>query len=499
MALLNYLLDSVEPLSRLAVELTYESIKAGIKVDKDLPHILVKNSLVGFIINLSLSYPLFIFIKGNKFLSGFSGLLASALISLILSPLTSLFFLKLLSYERGKKVENEIKYLLIAESINAVGSPNLINDISAARHWPSVFKYLSKEGKTIALLRKILTYSEIVKTYTNWIRSTWIKNTLNDFLYSMFLGSLPPWLHLKGREVIDELKQRTKEVIQNRITISLGVAVVLGYVPPIILTMSSLYNEELIAKFLAITLLAPLISVIITPKFPYHLRINKEYLRRSIVVGAGIAVSLTIYLLTGSLRTSIMAVSMTFVGVGVKSTRDLFSGIKEVRDLHSALMLLYEASFSSYSSLDVIKAVFSKKGGIWREIAESLMPLTHSVPISKFRTWIAQFSLFTLMRGVEYGSISRESLSRLAELINESINGLRSAFTANSILAVIAIALPLIMGSILSFSSANNYILSYIIASSLSYAIYASYVLFDDLLNTLLLGVVGIELAVWVI
>jgi len=499
MSSLSPMLNSVKPLSILAIKLTYESIKAGIKVDEDLLHILVKYSLIGFIINLSISYPILIVIKGNNFFLRPSELVATALLSLILGPITSLFILKLLSYERGEKVESEIKYLLIAESINAVGSPNLINDISATRHWPSVFKYLSKEGRTITSLRKILTYSEVVKTYTSWIQSGWIKNILNDFLYSMFLGSLPQWLHLKGREVIEELKERTKEVTQNRVTISLGVAVVLGYVPPIILTMSSLYSVELIAKFLGLMLLAPLISIIITPKFPYHLRINKKYYARSIAVSAGITLSIAIYLLTGSLRYSIVTVSIFFVVVGVSSTRELLLGIKEIRDLHSSLTLLCEASFSSYSSLDMIKAVFSKKGGLWSEIAKNLKPLSHSAPISKLRTWIAQFSLFTLLRGVEYGSISRESLSRLSELINESISDLRSAFAANTVLAVIAIALPAIMGSILSFSSSNNYMLSYIIASSLGYAFYASYVIFDDLLNTLLLGIVGIELAIWVI
>ena len=479
--------------------LVEEVVRSGLKLGEDEKVLLIRSLAIGTTLNVGIFLSVLMSIYSSRFIGLHSWVFALvAIASLIASPGSVLLFYRLLALERGRRIEKELKYLLISESINASASPSLIEDIASAKDVPSIFRSLSAEGRRVHALRKILNIQETARAYSRWISSSWVKAVLSEFLFALRLGTLKSWFMSRGKELIDDIKHDVKTSIQNRIMISLSIAIVLGYTPPLILAMNSLANSSLLESYMLLTLLVLPLAIPLLPKYPHHLKIFRSYRNRILLIFFAILVLIAFYFFTYSLRISLLSFSLALIVPGLHSTVETFKALKEAKELSSILDALYEASFTDVTSLEIIKEVLNRKKGIWNEVSKNFTPFLSSIPLEKLRTWISRFSIYTILKGVEYGSVNRESLSKLSELIHESLNEVKTAIASNIVLVVMAVALPYIMYTILTVTSFNFYTLLYMIISSMGYAFYVSYSLFDDITNTLLPSIVGIEISLMV-
>ncbi len=477
--------------------------EAGLKVNENPTTNILYLIIYGLPLSITLIYLLSFFTNLLTFralLMIHEGFLLPILLFIILgiSFPSGIIVLKLLALTRGRRVEKEVKYVVIAESIIAQGTPNLVEDLSSLHIWRNVFPSLEKEGWVISALRRIFTVPETVRIYIKLLKSPWVKELLQDYLFALSLGSTREWLQVKGREVTDEIKKGTKAALEGRISISLITAILLGYTPPLVITLSSLLGREIVERALLLTTLAIPLALTITPQYPVHMKIIRGINRKALSLIVFPLLALLIMRIEGlvTLRETLLITSLALIAYGTFSFYNDVEGLREIRSLVGILNILHETPLSKAASLSIIKeALMHSPEKTWRNIGEELTLITLPKSMSRLKTWISRFTVYVLIKGLEYGCLNRESLAKLSGLIIDSLHDLKVALASNLVVGSLAVTLPFILTSITSFITPDPILKIYTFVSTMGYGFYASYILFNDINNTLIPGIIGLELS----
>ncbi len=420
--------------------------------------------------------------------------------SVLLSPLLIFVHLWIKARNRGSNVEKELRYLLVSESVIASGGPNIVDDLKDMHEWGNVFKTLSQEAKIIRALRKFMTTHETIRTYAKWLHSDWVRTTLNDYLFSLSLGSHIHWLHAKGNEIIESLKVETTNKIRAKVTISLVVAILLGYVPPLVMAMTAITGSELVMNAVTLSLLTIPVAFFVTPKPPLHISINYEAKTRLVIITIMTIISILLLYLGVDLVIIAYIAGVVLLAVGIDGVKDYLSGLIEAKELANLLNVIAEAPLTLANPLNILrKAMSSSSSRVLRDLGSELNTYEPPESANRLKLWLSRFSIYTIMRGLRYGALNRESIIKLRELVIETLKELKTTLATNMIIFGMAIALPIIMGSLMSFTGKTQITTVYVVIASLTYSIYTSYVVFNDLTNTLVPSIVMIELGTWVL
>ena len=497
-------------------------VQAGLKVD------FTRNPLT-YVMLRTLAYPLATYlityvllhsvrIETMSSLSRLAGAIPYNYLPVIASILAIPAY-PLLTYlkavERGRKVESELKYFIICESIVAAGDPDLVEDLSTINE--DIFPTLSRESAIFRRLRKLMTVPNVVSTYCRWIRSRFASMLLKDYVFAASLGIKRTWLREKGNEVLEDLRVSSLNAVKARTLVSILLAVVLGYVPPIVVTMATLLGQSIIGRVLALTLAAFPVFFIVTPKPPTHFRMFLDKgllpLRVALLSACVLAFLAPValeyhpcipYQVRGLLQVLWKLRTLLCVGllaISLKQVRELMLGLKEAVGLSNALLSLASAPLGMTNALSLVKEVFSRAG------SPSLKELSKDVglggrslgrAVGKAKLWLTKYVIFAITRILRYGVFNRESIMKLRELATEMMRQFRTAAVSNLAIVALCVGLPYILTYACSFSPhlLNSGVASmYAVLSTLLYSTYVSYVVFDDPLNTLLPAVAMLELS----
>jgi hypothetical protein len=477
--------------------------EAGLRVSENPIVNILSLIAYGFPLSVTLTYlathfPKLLTFKIPSLISGNFFLAALPFISLATAFPTGIITLKMLALTRGRRVKREVKYLIIAESIIAQGDPNLFEDFCALHMWKDVFPSLQKEGMMISALRKIFTIPETVRVYIKLLKCSWVRELLQDYLFALGLGSVKEWLQVKGREITDEIRTGAKAALEGRISISLITAILLGYTPPLIVALSSLLGKEIVAQALLLTILAIPLAFIVTPQYPMHMKLIYRANMKILFIIISLLLALLVLRIEGiiALRETLFITSTALVVYGVISLHNEVRGFREIKSLVGLLNILHETPLSRTASLSIVKeALLHSPEKTWRAIGEELTLVTLPKSMARLRAWVSRFTVYVLMKGLEYGCLNRESLAKLSCLISESLHDLKVALASNLVVGSLAVALPFILTSLTSFTSPDLFLKTYTFISTMGYGFYASYVLFNNVSNTIIPGIVGLELA----
>ncbi|MCD6323626.1 MAG: hypothetical protein J7L55_00745 [Desulfurococcales archaeon] len=480
-------------ISSVTSSVTKSLVEAGFTLSDNLGVNVLRVAGLGLAVNVMLLSA----IQQKLLEAGVNAAILAILTSLGFSLPAGVLVLKLAAIHRGKKVAEELRYFIVSESVIAEASPNLIDDLSSCLEWGDIFPTLAKDGKIFSLLRKFYTVHETVRIYGKWVKSEEVRSILNDYLFSANMGTVKEWLQLRGRELFENIRRKAKEVMSGRLTYAVIIAVVLGYTPPLLVALTPLVGSQYTIKVLGSLLLVLPVAFVTLPKLPPHMKIqvNGKW-RIPVIMGAAGLSCYGFYESQTIAPLYLLATSAIFFAVGVYSTLQWIMGFSEITWLNRILSKLYEVPLAGGCSVGIIKDVISSSGcRTWSRIGKALSTTTPLKHVITLKGWISKLSLRMILNGLKYGSLSREGLLRMTELVSASIHDLKDSAATSLVTAGIALALPFLMASMKNLAAAIPPIIdNYIVVASLGYSLFSSYVLFDDPLNTLLPGITGFEI-----
>jgi hypothetical protein len=425
--------------------------------------------------------------------------LAGAL-NMVTSTIISLFFasvfpiLKYLrdSSIRAKHVEREFNYFIVSEDIASDGFCELISDLRNLTEWHEVFPTLAREGERIKVFGNLLTSIDAAKLYIKTMPSKKVRRLLSDYLYALSLGSVREWLRGRSSETLKALSTDSRTITKLRMTLSLIAAVILGYVPPILVGLSTIVGEAILIPALTLTLsILPMIMVAL-PKQPLHTNAAKtpldKYTLAGIVTGA-------ICLLTGLMIPNyhylILLSAVSFLAVGLRGAVKLGLSLREGWELPRVLSTYGEAPLIVGNPLSILRDVLlSSKYKPFTEMAKNLTPDKLPKALHNLKLWISKFVFYTIIKSVYSGSVNKERVINLKSLVLDMLEDVKMVLASSAIIVGMSIALPWLVTTLSGLSYISSPLLSiYRLTSPLAYSIFASYVVFDDIKNTLLPGV----------
>lgn len=389
---------------------------------------------------------------------------------------------------RGRRAEAELTYFIISEGVSTGSAKELIKDLVELGPWSSVFPHLTAEARKLSKFRRLMPIVDAVKTYTKWIRSSKVSRTLTDYLLSLSLGTAPQWLQERTDELISEVRARAAVAIKLRATVAIVLAVLLGYVPPLASMLSLIAGEHLLTTALTLTMCLVPVAFILTPRLPEHLAIIPRGGRFRVAPLAPIATGATAYLLVKSPSYAIIAASAVGIALGVVKLREYVLTVVEASELPRVISALLEAPLTLANPVAVVKDVMRASRAVTLRGIGRAFEISRAPQVAlRARLWLSRFVVYVISKSIESGSVSRERLMKLRELVIELVRDFKATLSVNLAIASIAIALPAIL-ALISFlgTGATPLITAYDLVGIVAYSTYATYIVFNDLGNTLL-------------
>ena len=107
---------------------------------------------------------------------------------------------------------------------------------------------------------------------------------------------------------------------------------------------------------------------------------------------------------------------------------------------------------------------------------------------SELNLWTSKFVLYVIAKSIINGALTRERTLKLRELILDFTRDIKSLLATNTVIVVMTALLPYIISSISGLATHSLLLRVYSLVTSVMFSVYASYVVFGDLTNTLLPG-----------
>ena len=97
--------------------------------------------------------------------------------------------------------------------------------------------------------------------------------------------------------------------------------------------------------------------------------------------------------------------------------------------------------------------------------------------------------LYVITESIGNGSLTRERVLKLRELILDFTRDIKSLLATDVVIISMVVLLPYIISTISGLTAHTPLLDLYSIVASVMFSLYASYVVFNDLTNTLLPGI----------
>ncbi len=433
---------------------------------------------------------------GSIFITDVPTLTYSLISSIIIGILWPFAWYYIKAYTRGRNVERELKYFIISEGISTTNATELISDLVSTSEWPQLFPALSKESIKFLKLRKFMALFDTIRYYSKWILSRNVSRCLSDYLHSLSLGTALEWLQDKTDELINELRSSTQAIIKLRTMVSLVLAIVLGYIPPLMTALSILVGEGIVIKALISTLLITPLSMALTPQLPLHARISSRIRGRrtaivSIVAASGAAAAAVFFsYLTYSYVNYTLAASICLITWGIIKTYRYVEGVIEAMELPRILARVSEAPLVVSNPCRLVSEILAgSRVRSFKKIGTNFKLDKVSETINELKLWTSRFVLYVIIKAISNGSLTRERMLKLRELVLDFTRDIKSLLATNTVIVMMVVLLPYIISTISGFTTHTTLVSTYSMVASVMFSLYASYVVFDDLTNTLLPGI----------
>ena len=434
--------------------------------------------------------------RGSIFITDASTLMYSIVFSIIVSILWPFAWYYIKAYSRGRNVERELKYFIISEGMSTTNATELINDLVSTREWPHLFPALSKESTKFLKLRKFMALFDTIRYYSRWILSRNVSRCLSDYLHSLSLGTALEWLQDKTDELINELKSSTQAIIKLRTMVSLVLAIILGYIPPLMAALSILVGEGIVIKALILTSLVTPLSMALIPQLPLHARISSRIRGRKTAIISTAAVSsvtavavLCSYLIYSYVN-YVLAALVCLITWGIIKTYHYVEGIIEAMELPRILARVSEAPLVVSNPCRLVSEILAaSRVQSFRKIGTNFKLDKVSETINELKLWTSRFVLYVIAKAISNGSLTRERMLKLRELVLDFTRDIKSLLATNTVIIMMVMLLPYIISTISGFATHAALVGTYSVIASAMFSLYASYVVFDDITNTLLPGI----------
>jgi len=439
---------------------------------------------------------------GSMFFFEASTFAYSLVPSIFISILWPLIWFAIKAHKRGSSVEKELKYFIISEGMSTTNATELIGDLVSTGEWPHLFPALSRESLKFLKLRKFMALCDTIRYYSRWILSRSVSRCLSDYLHSLSLGTALEWLQDKTDELINELRSSTQAIIKLRTMLSLVLAIVLGYIPPLMTALSILVGEEIVIKALILTLLATPLAMVLTPQLPLHARISSKIQSKKAAITfisaiTGVCTIALLYDLFAYDHINLEFIaSVCLLAWGVIKTYHYIEGIIEAMELPRILARVSEAPLVTSNPCGLVsEIIIGSKVRTFRKVGANFKLDKISEAINELKLWTSRFVLYVITKAISNGSLTRERILKLRELTLDFTRDVKSLLATNTVIIMMVVLLPYIISTISTFATHTMIINMYSVIASISFAFYASYVVFDDLTNTLLPGIALLTLS----
>ncbi|MCD6428000.1 MAG: hypothetical protein J7L12_00080 [Desulfurococcales archaeon] len=458
---------------------------------------LIKLILCGIALTFLPTYAILSAAKCGNVFSGDPLTLAYSLISsVIIGTLWPPAWYYIKARSRGRNVERELKYFIISEGISTTNATELISDLVSTSEWPQLFPALSKESVKFLKLRKFMALFDTIKYYSKWIFSRNVSRCLSDYLHSLSLGTALEWLQDKTDELINELRSSTQATIKLRTMVSLVLAIVLGYIPPLMTALSILVGEGIVIKALILTLLITPLSMVLTPQLPLHARISsriqsvKTAIISIVAVSSATIAAVFFSHITYSRVNYVLAASACLIVWGIIKTYHYAEGVIEAMELPRILARVSEAPLVVSNPCRLVSEILaSSRVRSFREVGSNFKLDKASKIINELKLWTSRFVLYVIIKAISNGSLTRERTLKLRELVLDFTRDIKSLLATNTVIIMMAALLPYMISTISGFATHTTLVSTYSVVASIMFSLYASYIVFDDLTNTLLPGI----------
>ncbi len=420
--------------------------------------------------------------------------IAASVLAPIFAPLIN-YHLK--AFSRAKKLELDFKYFVISEGVILDKKSELIRDLLEVGTWSDVFPDLYKEAIKLKKLSKVLSIFDSVKTYVKLIMSKEVGRALLDYLFSLSLGSGINWVKEKSDEWLNSVRLLAYSKVRLRTTVSIMLAILLGYTPPLVVMLSVIVGTSVMYKALLATLALSMFAFVLTPKLPRHLSTSVvDFKCRTYVITSAtpITSALATYFILHSVKYALLTFSIVGLVCGVIKLREFISRVRELSDLPRILSIMSEAPLTIANPLEIFKkALRTSRAKVFKSLSTHIgKDLRASMKALRNSLWLSKYLTYIIIKGISSGTLSRERVLKLRELILDLIKDIKFTLMTNLLVAIISLVLPVILTSVSAIAATQvgyavkKQVEMFSIASIIIYGMYAGYIVFDDPLNTLL-------------
>jgi len=378
-----------------------------------------------------------------------------------------------LGYSYSKSLEEELKYFAIVQGLSP--GEDLLRDIEdCCTSMGGSLRSLCNEYSRIYLFTRFLPGMSGLREYLQRAPRP-MRKLLSEYIVIRESAGYSTWISAKFQEALYELRAYTRRFLELKTTLTLIAVIFAGLTPPL---LSLLYvvggtpPYSTYSAFLSVAALS-LVAESLSPKI-LRVVIGSRRLRIASATVYCLSLVLTPTLPT---PTTLLAAGIAMVIVGVLHTYSFIRAYAGILSQPSKLVIA--ASRLPYSSRPV-------------ELVEELVGGLH-----KFNLFAALCRYF-LLKSSRAGDISSVKILAFKEVVEDLFSLVKQATVVKGLVVATALALPVITR--LSLALAYGGVASllemhaYTVLASVVYSILASYSVFGSYENTLITGVVLLEL-----
>ncbi|MDW8010699.1 MAG: hypothetical protein RMH84_03810, partial [Sulfolobales archaeon] len=394
-----------------------------------------------------------------------------ALLLFITLPLV----LELLSYSSYvKNLREDIAYFMVVDGV--CPGDDLIRDLEEDSDTICSFlPALCSESSRLRLFMKFFPGTRGIREYVLRAPKP-MKKLLLEYVVTRESAGFGNWIYGKFQDSLREIKVSTRNSLELKTILSLTTVVFSGLAPSLIALTALVSGQEVLYLY-PITTLPAIAMAISESSVPRVLRLPSGSGRIK-TVAALLPLSLTLYPVLG-LKNSVAIAGLVFLSFGVVVSAELVRAYLELVSLPSQIAVLADKLPYSNKPIELVRE------SLGRALGKSIF---------------TSICYYMLLKAVKGGGIDSAKIMAFKDVVEELFSLLKQSAVVRALVLATAILLPLISAYSISLAesvnSATGVLYTYCFTSSLFYSAVATLAVFGSLENTLLLGLVMIELYV---
>ncbi len=393
----------------------------------------------------------------------------AAVLTLLLAPLAAEYLLYL-GYVRN--LGEDLAYFMMLEGVSP--GDDLLRDLEEeSRSLCSFLPALCNECSRLRLFTRFFPGARGVREYVSRAPRP-MRKLLLEYMVVRESADLGSWLYGKFREVLRELKNSARSSLELKTLLSLAAVVFNGLSPPLIALATALSSAETPHAYLIIA--APAAALVAAEGLaPRLLKVSSESRELGYLAPLLMAPLLSLPLLGP--RTSATLLGLLLTALGAVATARYAKAYSVVMSLPSRLVVL--ADKIPYSSNP-------------KRLVEESLADAHG------RGVLPSLCYHMLLRSVKQGSVDTVRVIAFKDIVEELFSLVKQGTAVRILVLVTALSQPFIFSFstslVAALGLASGGIGIYGLASSLLYSSVATFAVFGTFKNTLLAGLVLLEL-----